>query len=446
MSRVLAVRVMEKYLQHYAEPVVGAIEQLPAGPAWENVLVIPACNEKPRFLRTPPPCAGRSLTVLVINETIGAEPGVTANNQLLADAVRTGFERTWQSPQAQGLSLWRDTSAHRDLLLVDRFSEGRKFAAGGGVGLARKTGADIALGLVRRQRIRSRWIHCSDADVRLPHTYFTCVSGQASERTKYAALVYPYRHVGGAGTDGAVTAATQRYELALRYYVAGLSFAGSPYAFHTIGSTMAVDAGAYAKVRGFPRRDAGEDFYLLNKLAKVGSVLTLDEGMNCAAIEIAARRSDRVPFGTGAVVDRIAAMNDPDREYRYYHPGIFELLGVWLQSLPGIWRSGAVFSLSGQKRQTVEPRRALFSALEAMNADKALAHAFRQSRDLQQFLRQMSTWFDAFRTLKLIHALRDTCLPSVSRAELTTSAVFRTLLARDPELKGCFQRLAAASG
>ena len=75
------------------------------------------------------------------------------------------------------------------------------------------------------------------------------------------------------------------YEYSLRYYVAGLTYAQSPYAFHTIGSTMAVNAEHYASVRGFPRREAGEDFYLLNKLAKVGSVHTLEENN--------AMRSDR---------------------------------------------------------------------------------------------------------------------------------------------------------
>ena len=65
--------------------------------------------------------------------------------------------------------------------------------------------------------------------------------------------------------------------LSLRYYVAGMKYARSHLThFHTIGSTMAVRASYYAKVRGFPKREAGEDFYLLNKLAKVGTVLELE--------------------------------------------------------------------------------------------------------------------------------------------------------------------------
>lgn len=444
--RMPAARAMEKYLRHYAEPVVSALDGLPAGPHWENVLVIPACNESAGFLRPPPPCAGRSLMVLVINEAAGAAREVSLNNRGLAKAVQARFERSWQSAPNDGLSLWRDPSSPRDLLLVDRYSDGRQLPAGGGVGLARKTGADLALALVRRQRIRSRWIHCSDADVRLPETYFSCVSGQVDETPDYSALVYPYSHIDDGMEDADVVSATQRYELSLRYYVAGLRYAGSPYAFHTVGSTMAVAANAYAKVRGFPRREAGEDFYLLNKLAKVGPVLELAPGPECAAIEIASRRSDRVPFGTGAAVNRITAMRDPDAGYLYYNPAIFGLLGDWLQSLPAIWRSGRADPGETLRGQGEDRHQALLAALGKMNTGKALEHAFRQSVGLDQFRRQVHTWFDAFRTLKLIHALRDACLPSISRAELAAHPVFGSLLASDPQLAAYYQRFETGPG
>jgi hypothetical protein len=435
---------MDKYLQHYAEPEVGALDGLPAVPCWENVLVIPACNENAGFLRPLPPCAGRSLMVLVINETAGAAREVSLNNRRLAEAVQAGFEPAWQSAPEYGLSLWRDPASPRDLLLADRFNEGRQLPAGGGVGLARKTGVDLALALVRRQRIRSRWIHCSDADVRLPATYFSCISGAAVDAADYSALVYPYSHVGDGAEDSDVFSATQRYELSLRYYVAGLKFAGSPYAFHTIGSTMAVSASAYAKVRGFPRREAGEDFYLLNKLAKVGPVLELEAGPGCSAIEIESRCSDRVPFGTGAAVNRITAMHDPEAGYLYYNPAVFVLLRTWLQSLPAIWRSGRADPGEALRGQGGDRQPALLAALGELNTQKALEHAFRQSGDLDQFKRQVHTWFDAFRTLKLIHALRGACLPSISRAELQAHPVFRSLLASDRQLAAFYRRFESA--
>jgi hypothetical protein len=229
--------------------------------------------------------------------------------------------------------------------------------------------------------------------------------------------------------------------------VAGMKYAASPYAFHTIGSTMAVSASHYAKVRGFPKRAAGEDFYLLNKLAKVGGVLELASDSDCAPLEIEARRSDRVPFGTGAAVNRMADLNDLLNDYRFYDPEVFELLGLWLQSLPAIWHSRSsqlvvdIFSLPADAQDQATGLQSLLESLQELKVEKALEHAFRQSADLDQFSRQMHTWFDAFRTLKLIHALRDRILPTISLATLESNQTFCKLLARDPELLAFYQQI-----
>ena len=427
---------MEKYLRLYAEPETAALDGLPAQEPWANVVVIPACNETPGFLRPPPPCNGRSLMILVINESESASHEVSTGNRDLAAAVQARFELQWQSAPGSGLCLLRDPRAPRDVLLVDRYSKIRKLPAKGGVGHARKIGADLAAVLIHRKRILSPWIHCTDADVQLPKNYFKYGNAVHDSSMRYAALIYPFRHYDDQdrAQSKSVIFATQLYELALRYYVAGMKFARSPYAFHTIGSTMAVSARHYAMVRGFPKREAGEDFYLLNKLAKVGTVLEL--GPDCQPIEIAARRSDRVPFGTGAAVNRITALADPVKDFRFYHPAVFELLQRWLQALPAIWASrssalnSGIFSALPDDDQD-DKLQALLAGLEKIGTQKALVHAFRQSRDLNQFSRQMHTWFDAFRTLKLIHKLRDVHFPSVSYAELVANQAFSKLMAAD---------------
>ena len=76
--------------------------------------------------------------------------------------------------------------------------------------------------------------------------------------------------------DDNIYAATKRYEQALTYYVEQLQQAGSPYAFHTLGSCIATPLSYYCHARGFPKKSGGEDFYLLNKLAKLGKILTVD--------------------------------------------------------------------------------------------------------------------------------------------------------------------------
>ncbi len=403
-------------------------------------MVIPACNETPEFLRAPPPCRGRSLMILVINESVSVSKEVSSNNRALAASVQARFELQWQSaPEFSGfkLSLFRDPLAPRDVLLVDRFNEGRKLPVKGGVGHARKIGVDLAVSLIHRKCINSHWVHCTDADVQLPETYFSCSNAVQNPGSGYAVLIYPFHHCDDQERveSKEVVLATQLYELSLRYYVAGMKLADSPYAFHTIGSTMAVSAIHYAKVRGFPRREAGEDFYLLNKLAKVGSVLELGSGSDCKPLEIEARRSDRVPFGTGAAVIKITDLADPVRDFRFYDPAVFGLLQQWLQSLPAIWKSRS------KDLTTNIENPSLLAGLKQIKTDQALDHAFRQSKDLNQFTRQMHTWFDAFRSLKLIHILRDLHLPTISYAELVRHQVYSRLLTKDPDLLAFHEHL-----
>ena len=429
---------MEKYLRRYAEPEVAALEAIPEQGSWANVLVIPACNESPGFLRPPPPCDGRSLMVLVINESESASHKVSLSNEALANSVRGQFEPLWHSgPDYAGfeLSLFRDPLVQRDILLVDRFNGGRKLPIKGGVGHARKIGADLAACLIHHKHVLSPWIHCSDGDTQLPDTYFACSNTFVDSNEVYSALVYPYHHCDdlNRAESKAVILATQLYELSLRYYVAGMKYAGSPYAFHTIGSTMAVRASHYAKVRGFPKREAGEDFYLLNKLAKVGSVMEFTASHDCEPIEIEARRSDRVPFGTGAAVNKITALADQEADFRFYDPMVFELVRLWLQALPVIWQSRSS-DLPNDIFPAGPEHQLLLKSLQEMGTQKALEHAFRQSKDLHQFEKQMHTWFDAFRTLKLIHVLRDGLLASVGLATLESNMLFRHLLSQDPDL------------
>ena len=391
--------------------------------------------------------------ILVINESGKAPENISSCNRALAAEISNNFVQIWQpAPDAErgfGIRLYRDEHSPRDVLLVDRFSEGCSLPSRGGVGHARKIGVDLAASLVHRKYVHSPWVHCTDGDVRLPETYFTIANDMQKNGPGHSALIYPFFHRNGQADleQSEVELATQLYELSLRYYVAGLRLAGSPYAFHTIGSTMAVRASHYAKVRGFPRRAAGEDFYLLNKLAKVGPVLELEAGTDCEPLEIESRRSDRVPFGTGAAVNKITALSNSVQDFRFYDPVVFGLLKQWLQAWPEIWRSGSadleadVFANQADDSSSRDGFDWLKAGLISIGTEKALAHAFRQSGDLDQFKRQMRTWFDAFRTLKLIHFLRDQYVCSVSYAELEARPEFRQLLKRDTELRDFHDQL-----
>jgi hypothetical protein len=239
----------------------------------------------------------------------------------------------------------------------------------------------------------------------LPEDYFAKVDGLDLDGV--GAVVHPFWHEPGDSVG--MDAATALYELRLRYYVAGLAGAGSPYAFHSVGSTLGVHAVHYARVRGFPRRLAGEDFYLLNKLAKVSSVYVLGG----APIALRSRVSERTPHGTGSAAARLAEL-DRLEDALFYHPRIFTVLGDWLRAAGEFARRPEVGGVRrALERAGGDLAPVTLACLSDLGAFAALARAGAQYRDPAGRLAAVHTWFDGFRTLKLVHALRARALESV---------------------------------
>jgi hypothetical protein len=284
------------------------------------------------------------------------------------------------------------------LLVVDRARSGRRLPPKQGVGLARKIAGDVALALIREGVVQSEWIRCTDADVAVPVDYLDRL---AEPIPGASAALMPFAHQPEG--DEIQQRAMRIYDAYLQSYVDGLEAAGSPYAFHTIGSLISVQAHAYAVVRGIPRREAGEDFYLLNKLAKVGDVHTLDG----APVKIRGRVSDRVPFGTGAALKEIRAALAKGEPTRSYDPRVFDGVKVWLQALNRFAEEPDLEDLEKAVRAAPPPLgESLFSTLRDMGAFAAAAKACRQVSG-EQLHRRLMEWNDAFRTLKLVHGLRD---------------------------------------
>lgn len=373
-----------QYLRRHAEPEAAFAAEVPD--PFASVLVIPAFRESPEFvarlfveLAEEPPF----LLVLVVNQ-----PDHLADDAVTAAlwAALGGGEREWH---------YRREGEH-GLLLVDRFRAGRRIPKRQGVGLARKIGADIALALIAEGRIARPWIWSSDADTRLPRGYFAAPDAAPVMRlglvpdAPAAACLYPFRHRIG---NDALGIATALYEASIRHYAAGLRWAGSPYAFTTLGSTLAVAASAYAQVRGFPRRNGGEDFYLLDKLAKLGAIHELPE----PELEIAARVSDRVPFGTGPAVARILAAGDPEHQALFRNPAAFAELRRWLALFP---------ELAGRELEDADLAPETRAALDELGVAAALAHARSHGATAESFARHLHTRFDGLRTLRLLNALR----------------------------------------
>ena len=175
-----------------------------------------------------------------------------------------------------------------------------------GVGMARKTGMDEALRRFNSISKPDGVILCLDADCTVEPGYFVAVCNDLLKRKDRQACSISFGHpVEGGKFPGSVYESITLYELHLRYFFQGLKFSGFPYVFHTIGSAMAVKAHPYLKAGGMNRKQAGEDFYFIQKLIPAGGYFSLNSTM----VIPSPRTSFRVPFGTGATMEKLSKEN-----------------------------------------------------------------------------------------------------------------------------------------
>lgn len=404
-------KALQQYLARYAEPEASLLAGFPA--SFQRCIVVPVYREPSAFLRRFIAFIeqqGDCLLIIVSNRP-DTESNIDSSTDTITQWHRDLVEsihypiRWVSSDKVQTLYKTHNGSA---ILLVDRVLVGRPIPAREGVGTARKIGADIACQLIARHYIRSPWIACTDADAHLPDNYFKLQPAGQTSRQPIAALIYPYQHV---FVDDCPRLPTLLYEFSLYHYVEGLRWAGSSYAYHSLGSTLVIHHHHYAQVRGFPQRAGAEDFYVLNKLAKTGAILSL----NKPTINIEARHSDRVPFGTGPASRRLAQTGEV---LSLYHPAGFVYLKLFLRLLhklaaqPQDYRTLLADVATGLPKEFDHYQ--FQHCCEQLKLAQAVTHCARQGADTPSRLRHLSTWMDGFKTLRLIHLLRDELLGTIS--------------------------------
>ena len=422
-------KATKKYLLQYAEDESLMGERLARRYGrFGHALAIPAQAEGQDLTQclsaVPSGPNGPTLIVTVINARTDASEEVLKSNRNSLEEI----DKSFGMPDRLSPRICTYEHPVGRLVVIDR-SDACPMPRKQGVGLARKIGCDFLLGVIESGATTSPWIHCSDADTKLPPGYFEQAETQA--KNEATALVYPFRHRRDVQNPVTYPIALE-YESSLRYYVLGLRFAGSAHAFHSVGSALAVHANAYAQVRGFPRREAAEDFYLLNKLAKLGAIQQLDG----VPIEPSSRSSNRVPFGTGAAIQK--QLLRPQEEIQTYHPQVFTYLQTWeatirnCQLQPSLAQN-VPFAVTTQANATpgVESAR----LLEALEASGALSRAERALQGPASSIpRKLRDNLDSFRTLRLVHALRDTGLGKIGLREAIDKASFIELEEKIDEL------------
>ncbi|WP_439184032.1 glycosyltransferase [Carboxylicivirga taeanensis] len=192
-----------------------------------------------------------------------------------------------------------------------------------GVGHARKTGMDYAAYTFAHHNRTKGIIVSLDADCIVSTNYFESLVTAYSENAYSGCNIY-YEHPLSGSLSSDVYMAIAEYELHLRYYVQALRYAGFPYAFHTVGSCFSVTAEAYIKAGGMPSKQAGEDFYFLQKVIPQGNF----GEVNSTIVFPSSRPSSRVPFGTGPSVNELVQSGG---EYHTYNLQAFIDLKEFLQ-------------------------------------------------------------------------------------------------------------------
>jgi hypothetical protein len=352
-------------------------------------IVIPAYLEPDLML---------TLESLKKNEIAGFTTEVIAvlNQSENADDETDRFHRT----QLEKLNEWAKVNNTDKLRFHNVFADKipQKKA---GVGTARKIGMDEAYKRFNSCGNVNGIIACLDADCLVADNYIETLKAESIKNDRTRAYSIYFEH-DITENDQAIT----QYELHLRYYINMQRLSGLPFAYYTVGSSMAVRAWAYGAAFGMNRRKAGEDFYFLHKFIKTGDFREI----NSTKVIPSARISERVPFGTGRAMLEKSGISE---ELTTYNPRSFDELTMMTSNL-----HLACKDISGFMEILPKP---VSEYLKKCDIEKRIAEFKANTSDHAMFSKRFYTWFDAFRLMKFLHFMRDNYYANIPVSYATIS-------------------------
>ncbi|MGI6479752.1 MAG: glycosyltransferase [Salinivirgaceae bacterium] len=253
-----------------------------------GVVVIPCCSEPDvlenvKLLCQCDPPEGFIEIIIVVNFPEGKPKETHDYNKEIFDRL-VEFSKQLKNDKIKVLPIW--LGAVR-----------KKFA---GAGYARKVGMDEAIRRFNDINRPENFIISLDADTTVMQNYLSELEKLFYNNNSVRQAVVPFVHP-KKDIDKSLCHAIMLYELYLRYYRLAMEYIGWQWAYHTVGSAFAVKASVYVEQQGMNRKNAGEDFYFLNKLFPLGGTVIANNTM----VFPSARFSDRVPFGTGPALKQI---------------------------------------------------------------------------------------------------------------------------------------------
>jgi len=315
--------------------------------------------------------------IIIINAPRGAGADSLRNNSICIDSIIK-----WK--KEHGDSFFR----------LYYFDAGRPSIPGWGAGLARKTGMDEALRRFNAIGNPDGVIVSLDADCTVEENYFTEISREFLNRKNRIACSIRFEHpLSGNEYPEEIYRYAAMYELHMRYFYQAVRYSGYPCSFHTIGSAIAFRASAYLKAGGMNRKQAGEDFYFIQKLVPQGGYFEL----NSTTIYPSPRTSGRVPFGTGAV---IATMIEGKTDgFLTYNPGAFSDLHVLFYCIKKLFYS----DVSGINAYYKNLPASIRSFISHEEWTLKISEIRNNTSGEGSFVKRFFGWFNMFRIVKYLN-------------------------------------------
>ena len=279
-----------------------------------------------------------------------------------------------------------------------------------GVGWARKMLMDEAA-----RRLKPGGIIVNlDADCTVSKNYLERVWQKfETDQTFDAASIYvehPFAHLSREQKEAII-----EYELHLRYLIHAKRWSGHPFAFQTFGSAMAVRRKAYLEQGGMNTRQAGEDFYFLQKFIELGKLKEIRD----VIVYPSPRKSLRVPFGTGKAIYQV---NEENLEWKTTAFEVFQALRPLFQQIKDlhlIMNSQHQADFRATLYEKLNLSKELISFLESIDFISKCDSISLHTSNYAAFERRFYRFFNAFMLIRCMHYMRDRFIPDVS----VTSAV-----------------------
>ena len=273
-----------------------------------------------------------------------------------------------------------------EAVVIDCFSDKYCFKHNiAGVGMARKVGLDFCLSYAHRNSLL-----CSlDADTLVHPKYLLNINNEFQKKL-FSAAVVDFQHQ--ESSNNQLNKAIKEYELILKNIAHQIRLTGSPYGYVSMGSTMVCTTKAYISIGGMSPKQATEDFYFLQELAKFNSVYFIEQIL----VFPSPRSEQRVYLGTGFRMKNYTetqSFND-----LYYANQAYQSLANIYQYIQNFWNH--THKEFFKNKLTNDGK--LEEYLNDLNFNHKIKMLKNTSLNKKQFINQFHKWFDNLKIYKLL--------------------------------------------